>query len=71
VASSDAERHDPTRCAAELGFRTSLFRDLEYGVPDVSYPQQIEVHVFYVAMGYFISYLPCADLASAVLPGYA
>lgn len=28
--------------------------------------QQIEVHVFYVALGYFISYLPCALLAEAL-----
>lgn len=39
---------------------------------DCTYPKQIEGHVFYLACGYFISYLPHAALAKALArPGNA
>ena len=35
----------------------------------LTFPQQIEVHVFHFALGYFISYLPCALLPQALRGG--
>jgi hypothetical protein len=38
-------------------------------VSRLTFLQRIEVHVFYVALGYFISYLPFALLAEALSSG--